>query len=215
VTQDLAYSPLGQAEGFADLSQGEPLIKVEGREELLALLELIYGVNELKAQLPAIRLGLGSSAEESSIRALYSMLTLPLVPNLASSEATCTREYRSRKLRYSATTSSPTAECTVHLTVFFGKRLVDEGLLPSKGRVGSAYDNNALAESFVATLKTELLYRAAWPTRQAARTTIFEYIEGFYNTRRRHSSLDHHLRAYANRRVAYVSSNSWEAVRSL
>ena len=56
------------------------------------------------------------------------------------------------------------------------------------GRVGSAYDN-ALAESFVATLKTELLYRNSWPTRQAARTAIFEYIEGFYNTRRRHSAL--------------------------
>ncbi len=58
------------------------------------------------------------------------------------------------------------------------------------GRVGSAYDN-ALAESFVATLKTELLYRVSWPTRQAVRTAIFEYIEGFYNTRRRHSALGH------------------------
>jgi putative transposase len=56
------------------------------------------------------------------------------------------------------------------------------------GRVGSAYDNT-LAESFVATLKTELLYRSSWPTRQVARTVIFEYIEGFYNTRRRHSAL--------------------------
>ena len=82
----------------------------------------------------------------------------------------------------------------VHSTphCLFGKRLEDEGLLRSKGRVGSAYDDNVLAESFVATLKTELLYRAAWPTRQAARTAIFEYIEGF-NTRRRHSSLDYHL----------------------
>jgi putative transposase len=58
------------------------------------------------------------------------------------------------------------------------------------GRVGSAYDN-ALAESFVATLKTELLYRSSWPTRLVARTAIFEYIEGFYNTRRRHSALGH------------------------
>jgi len=58
------------------------------------------------------------------------------------------------------------------------------------GQVGTAYDN-ALAESFVATLKTELLYRNAWPTRQAARTAIFEYIEGFYNPRRRHSALGH------------------------
>ena len=77
-----------------------------------------------------------------------------------------------------------------YTSLSFGKRLEDEGVVPSMGRVGSAYDN-ALAESFVATLKTELLYRASWPTRQAARTAIFEYIEGFYNSRRRHSSLGH------------------------
>jgi putative transposase len=75
-----------------------------------------------------------------------------------------------------------------YTSLSFGKRLEDEGLLPSMGQVGSAYDN-ALAESFVATLKTELLYRVSWPTRQAVRTAIFEYIEGFYNTRRRHSAL--------------------------
>ena len=75
-----------------------------------------------------------------------------------------------------------------YTSLSFGKRLEEEGLLPSMGQVGTAYDN-ALAESFVATLKTELLYRNAWPTRQAARTAIFEYIEGFYNPRRRHSAL--------------------------
>jgi transposase InsO family protein len=75
-----------------------------------------------------------------------------------------------------------------YTSLSFGKRLEDEGLLPSMGRVGSAYDN-ALAESFVATLKTELLYWVSWPTRQAVRTAIFEYIEGFYNIRRRHSAL--------------------------
>jgi putative transposase len=75
-----------------------------------------------------------------------------------------------------------------YTSLFFGKRLEDEGLLPSMGRVGSAY-NNALAESFVATLKTELLYRLSWLTRQAVRTAIFEYIEGFNNTRRCHSAL--------------------------
>lgn len=57
------------------------------------------------------------------------------------------------------------------------------------GQAGSAYDN-ALAESIVATLKAELLYRSSWPTRQVVRTAI-EYIEGFYNTRRRHSALGH------------------------
>jgi putative transposase len=77
-----------------------------------------------------------------------------------------------------------------YTSLSFGKRLEDGGLLPSMGRVGSAYDN-ALAEPFVATLKTELLYRSSWPTGRTVKTAIFEYIEGFYNTRRRHSSLGH------------------------
>jgi len=55
-----------------------------------------------------------------------------------------------------------------YTSLYFGKRLEDEGLVPSMGRVGSAYDN-ALAESFVATLKTELLYRSSWPTRQVVK----------------------------------------------
>ena len=48
---------------------------------------------------------------------------------------------------------------------------------------------NAVAESYFATLKTELLYRHAWPTRQAAKTAIFSYIEGWYNRARLHSTL--------------------------
>jgi transposase InsO family protein len=72
----------------------------------------------------------------------------------------------------------------------FGKRLEEEGLVPSMGRVGSAYDN-AAAESFVVTLKTKLLYRSNWPTQQVVRPAIFEYIEGFHNTRRSHSTLGH------------------------
>ena len=50
-----------------------------------------------------------------------------------------------------------------YTSLSFGKRLEDEGVVPSMGRAGSAYDN-ALAESFVATLKCELLYRSSWPT---------------------------------------------------
>jgi transposase InsO family protein len=49
--------------------------------------------------------------------------------------------------------------------------------------------DNAVAESFFATLKSDLVYRHPWPTRAAARTAIFEYIEGFYNPRRIHSTL--------------------------
>ncbi|WP_157620859.1 IS3 family transposase, partial [Saccharothrix sp. NRRL B-16348] len=48
---------------------------------------------------------------------------------------------------------------------------------------------NAVAESFFATIKTELLDRQPWPTRTRAHKAIFEYIEGWFNTRRLHSSL--------------------------
>ncbi len=58
------------------------------------------------------------------------------------------------------------------------------------GSVVDAYDNS-MAESFVSTFKRELVHGHSWPNRQIARTTIFEYIEGFYNTRRRHSALGH------------------------
>ncbi|WP_433529186.1 IS3 family transposase [Micromonospora sp. CA-263727] len=60
----------------------------------------------------------------------------------------------------------------------------------SVGNRGQCWDN-AVAESFFATIKTELLDRRAWPTRAAARAAIFDWIEGWYNTRRRHSTLDY------------------------
>jgi len=60
-----------------------------------------------------------------------------------------------------------------YTSLSFGERLEDEGLLPSMGRVGSAYDN-AQAQSFLATLKTELLYGNTWSTRRAARTAFLE-----------------------------------------
>ena len=75
-----------------------------------------------------------------------------------------------------------------YTSVEFGGRLKEAGLLPSMGSVADAYDN-ALAESFVSTLKRELLHRHSWPSKEGVRTGIFEYIECFYNPRRRHSSL--------------------------
>jgi putative transposase len=77
-----------------------------------------------------------------------------------------------------------------YTSVEFGSRLKEAGLLPSMGSVADAYDNS-MAESCVSTLKRELIHRRSWPNRQSARTAIFEYIEGFYNTRRRHSALGH------------------------
>ncbi len=70
----------------------------------------------------------------------------------------------------------------------FGEKLKGAGLVPSMGRTGSALDN-AISESFVASLKTELIDRSSFPTRDAAKVSIFEFIEGFYNRVRRHSSL--------------------------
>jgi putative transposase len=60
----------------------------------------------------------------------------------------------------------------------------------SMGAVGSALDN-AMAESFFASLLTELLDRYDWSTRDSLKTAIFDYIEIFYNRTRRHSSLDY------------------------
>ncbi len=70
----------------------------------------------------------------------------------------------------------------------FSERLREVGITPSMGRTGSALDN-AMAESFVSTLKAELVSNLEFPTRQSAKTAIFDYLETFYNTRRLHSSL--------------------------
>ena len=70
----------------------------------------------------------------------------------------------------------------------FGNTLQEAGMRGSMGSVGDALDN-AVAESFFATLQTELLDRQSWPTRQRLTSAIFEYIEAFYNRRRRHSTL--------------------------
>jgi transposase InsO family protein len=65
------------------------------------------------------------------------------------------------------------------------------GVTLSVGRTGQCWDN-ALAESFFATLKGELIDTRPWPTRAAAHAAIFEYIESWYNLRRRHSALGYH-----------------------
>ena len=70
----------------------------------------------------------------------------------------------------------------------FGHRLRDAGLLGSMGRVGSAYDN-AMMESFFSTLQRELLDRRHWTTRKELASAIFEWIEAWYNPRRRHTSI--------------------------
>lgn len=70
----------------------------------------------------------------------------------------------------------------------FQRLLLAEGITCSMSRRGDCWDNAAV-ESFFASLKKERVYRTTYPTRDAARADIFDYIETFYNSRRRHSTL--------------------------
>lgn len=77
---------------------------------------------------------------------------------------------------------------TQYTSLAFGRRCDTLGVRPSMGSVGDAYDN-AMAESFFATLECELIDRRRWRTGGEAMLAVFGYIEGWYNTRRRHSAL--------------------------
>jgi putative transposase len=77
-----------------------------------------------------------------------------------------------------------------YTSLAFGRRCREAGVRPSMGSVGDAYDN-ALCESFFATLECELLDRHRFPTPAEARRAVFDFIEGWYNPRRRHSALDY------------------------
>lgn len=77
-----------------------------------------------------------------------------------------------------------------YTSLAFGRRCREAGVRPSMGSVGDAYDN-ALCESFFATLECELLDRHRFRTQADARLAVFDFIEGWYNPRRRHSALDY------------------------
>jgi putative transposase len=72
----------------------------------------------------------------------------------------------------------------------FGQRCKDAGVRPSMGSVGDCYDN-AMCESFFATLECELIERETFATRSEARLGVFDFVEGWYNPRRLHSALDY------------------------
>ena len=85
----------------------------------------------------------------------------------------------------------------------FGKRCSEWGVRPSMGSVGDCYDN-ALCESFFASLECELLDRRSFQNHAEARMAVFHYIEGWYNTHRRHSSIGYYAPIAFERR--YTSS---------
>lgn len=77
-----------------------------------------------------------------------------------------------------------------YTSLAFGLRCREAGVRPSMGSVGDAYDN-AMCESFFATLECELLDRRRFSSQAEARLAVFDFIEGFYNPRRLHSALDY------------------------
>lgn len=87
-----------------------------------------------------------------------------------------------------------------YTSLAFGQRCAEMGVRPSMGSVGDAYDN-AMAESFFATLECELIERRSFRSKAEAKAALFSYIEGWYNPRRRHSALGYHSPVEFERRV--------------
>ena len=76
-----------------------------------------------------------------------------------------------------------------YTSIAFGKRCLEAGVRPSMGSVGDCYDN-AMCESFFATLECELIDRSWFPNHGVTRMKIFDFIEGWYNPHRRHSGIE-------------------------
>ena len=108
--------------------------------------------------------------------------------------STCEPNSSSTRSRWGSPAGVP-AQASYHsdqgsqyVSLGFGQAARNAGIAISMGSRGDAYDN-AVAESFFATLKKELVHRRSWPTRRELGSAVFEYIEAFYNRERRHSTL--------------------------
>jgi len=82
----------------------------------------------------------------------------------------------------------PSDQGSQYTSLVFTRRCRSVGIDVSMGSRGDCFDN-AVLESFHASLKKDLIYRRSWPTKAEARTAVFDYVEAFYNRRRRHSTL--------------------------
>ncbi len=96
-----------------------------------------------------------------------------------------------------------------YTSLAFGQRCAEMGVRPSMGSVGDAYDN-AMAESFFATLECELIERRSFRSKAEAKAAVFSYIEGWYNPRRRHSALSYHSPVEFERRVVAEACQATE-----
>jgi len=91
-----------------------------------------------------------------------------------------------------------------YTSIEFGRRCREAGIRPSMGSVGDCYDN-AMCESFFATLECELIERSTFRNHQEAWDAIFDFIEGFYNTHRKHSALSYHSPVQFEKRQAVTA----------
>ena len=96
---------------------------------------------------------------------------------------------------------------TQYTSIAFGRRCREAGVALSMGSTGDCFDN-AMAESFFASLETELIDRSSWRTRAEARLAVFDYIEAFYNPKRRHSALGYLSPAEFERRYRLEESTA-------
>lgn len=99
-----------------------------------------------------------------------------------------------------------------YTSIAFGERCKKMGVRPSMGSVGDAYDN-AMAESFFASLECELIDRKSWQTKTEARLALFTWIEAWYNPRRRHSAL--HYLSPVNYERQHAKANDLSAEHGL
>jgi putative transposase len=99
-----------------------------------------------------------------------------------------------------------------YTSLLFTRRCRGVGIEVSMGSRGDCFDN-AVLESFHASLKKDLIHRRSWATKTEARTAVFEYIEAFYNRRRRHSTLGMLTPAAFERDTLRDTGNSLAAAR--
>ena len=103
---------------------------------------------------------------------------------------------------------------TQYTSVAFGRRCEEMGVRPSMGSVGDAYDN-AMAESFFATLECELIDRRSFRSHAEGRMAVFQYVEGWYNPWRRHSGLGYESPLSFERKHSHAATNRSESPFSL
>lgn len=97
-----------------------------------------------------------------------------------------------------------------YTSIEFGKRCKAMGVQPSMGSIGDAYDN-AMAESFFASLECELIDRRTWKTKAEARLAVFTWIQSWYNPVRRHSGLGYLSPINFERRIKETEESNLQA----